>query len=167
MALLFVTLAFACIMADAGAGPHIVHGPYYRFAGSQNLADGVERQHSLVDPVQMDDICLLKFGKRSDVVPVLAISTAKRSFFLKRLAFQMTMRSHMNFHTCSQLPFSPTTLIWSVCLSRTNIFALMPLFLSDSISRPAATAAPPIRSEVLMISTLMLSKCLHKSSGFQ
>lgn len=100
-------------------------------------------------------------------VPVLAISTAKRSFFLKRLAFQMTMRSHMNFHTCSQLRFSPTTLIWSVCLSRTNIFALMPLFFSDSIRRPAATAAPPIRSEVLMISTLMLSKCLHKSSGFQ
>ena len=67
MAFLFVVSAFACIMADAGAGPHIVHGPYYRFAGSQNLADGVERQHPLVDPVQMDDICLLKFGKRSDV----------------------------------------------------------------------------------------------------
>ena len=67
MTFLFVILAFACIMADAGAGPHIVHGPYYRFAGSQNLADGVERQHPLVDPVQMDDICLLKFGKRSDV----------------------------------------------------------------------------------------------------
>ena len=45
-----------------------------------------------------------------------------------------------------------------------NIFALMPLFFSDSISRPAATAAPPIRSEVLMISTLMLSKCWYATS---
>ncbi len=34
----------------------------------------------------------------------------------------------MNFHTCNQLLFKRTTLIWSVCLSRTSILALMPLF---------------------------------------
>ena len=109
----------------------------------------------MVDPVQMDDICLLKFGKRSDVRTGIGDIYGEEIILLETVGFP------------DDDAFSPTTLIWSVCLSRTNIFALMPLFLSDSISRPAATAAPPIRSEVLMISTLMLSKCLHKSSGFQ
>ena len=38
----------------------------------------------------------------------------------------------------------------------------MPLFLRDSMSRLAATAAPPIRSDVLIISTLMLWNVLAK-----
>ena len=36
-------------------------------------------------------------------MPVLAMSTAKRLFFLKWFAFQMTMRSQTNFHKVSQL----------------------------------------------------------------
>lgn len=88
-------------------------------------------------------------------VPVLAMSTAKMFFLLKRLALQMTMRSQTNFHTMRQLWSSDTTEIWSVCLSRTSSLALMPWFLSDSIRRLAAMAAPPMRSDVLISSTLM------------
>ena len=88
-------------------------------------------------------------------VPAFAMSTAKRLFFLKRLAFQMTMRSHTNFHTSFQLRRRATTVICSVCLSRTSSLALMPLFFRASIKRLAATAAPPIRSDVLISRTLM------------
>ena len=49
-------------------------------------------------------------------------------------------------------------IIWSVCLSRTSIFAFIPLFFKASMRRLAAMAAPPIRSDVLMISTLMCIK---------
>ena len=62
-------------------------------------------------------------------VPVLAMSTSNRWYRRKRLALQITIRSHMNFHTCNQLLFKRTTLIWSVCLSRTSILALIPLAL--------------------------------------
>ena len=58
-------------------------------------------------------------------------------------------------HTMRQLWSSDTTEIWSVCLSRTSSLALMPWFLSDSIRRLAAMAAPPMRSDVLISSTLM------------
>ena len=42
----------------------------------------------------------------------------------------------------------------------------MPLFLSDSISLLAATAAPPMRSDVLINSTLIFVECLDKSTAF-
>ena len=89
-------------------------------------------------------------------VPVLAISTAKRLFFLKWLAFQITIRSHTNFHTIRQLCFNSTTVICSVCLSRTSILALMPLFFRASIRRLAAMAGPPIFSVVFMSSILII-----------
>ena len=99
-------------------------------------------------------------------VPVLAMSTSNRWYRRKRLALQITIRSHMNFHTCNQLLFKRTTLIWSVCLSRTSILALIPLFFSDSINRLAAMAAPPIRSDVFIIRTLM-GKSLCKCTVFR
>ena len=42
MALFFVMHASAGVVADAGAWPHIVHGPHYRFTGFQNLPDIVQ-----------------------------------------------------------------------------------------------------------------------------
>ena len=99
-------------------------------------------------------------------VPVLAMSMAKILSRLKWLAFHMTIRSHTNFHIIRQLWFNETTVIRSVCLSRTRSLALIPLFLSDSISLLAATAAPPIRSDVLINSTLIFAECLDKSTAF-
>ena len=57
---------------------------------------------------------------------------------------------------------SPTTAMLSVCLSRTNILAWMPLLRKASINRLAAIAAPPILSDVFIISTLMLCKVFTK-----
>ena len=97
-------------------------------------------------------------GNAVILVPVFAMSTANKLCFLKWLACQITTRSQMNCHTFHHDFFSSTTLIWSVCLSRTSIFVFIPLFFKASMRRLAAMAAPPIRSDVLMISTLMCIK---------
>ena len=39
MTLLFVMRTSAGVVADAGTGPHIVHGPDYGLARSQNFLD--------------------------------------------------------------------------------------------------------------------------------
>ena len=62
----------------------------------------------LVDPVQMDDICLLKFGEGSDVPPVLAISTA--IILLETVGFPDDDAFPHEFPCGSQLRFRPTTL---------------------------------------------------------
>ena len=72
---------------------------------------------------------------------------------LKRFATKMQPRSHTNFNGNSHDEGMAETVIWSVCLSRTSIFAFTPFFFSASIRRFAAIAAPPTRSDVLMIST--------------
>lgn len=59
--------ALAGMMADAGTGPHVVHGPYHGFARGENLFDVLQREHALVDPVQVNDVRLLEFGQRSNV----------------------------------------------------------------------------------------------------
>lgn len=53
-------------------------------------------------------------------------------------------------------PGISTTVGSSVSLWATNILAFSPLLLSASFSRREATAAPPARSLVLIISTFML-----------
>ena len=94
------------------------------------------------------------------------MSTAKRLCFLKRLAIHITMRSHTNCQICRHDFFSATTVTWSVCLSRTSILALMPLFFKASIRRLAAIAAPPVRSDVFMISTLIFRQSFCKGTIF-
>ena len=125
VAFLLVVGTLASMVTDAGAGPHVVHGPDDGLARGENLLDVLQREHPLVYPVQMDDVCCWNSGSEVMSVPVLAMSTAKMFFLLKRLALQMTMRSQTNFHTMRQLWSSDTTEIWSVCLSRTSSLALM------------------------------------------
>ena len=97
----------------------------------------------------------LNSGNAVMSVPVLAKSTWNRLCFLNRLAFQMQTRSHTN------LAFSRgdwgrlATVIWSVRLSRTSILAFTPLFFRASMRRLAAMAAPPMFSDVLIMSTLI------------
>ena len=62
-----ILVTFAGMMADAGAGPHVVHGPYDGLSRSENLSEVIEREHSLIHPMQMDDIGLLEFGQGGDV----------------------------------------------------------------------------------------------------
>ncbi len=90
----------------------------------------------MVDADSMRSAILYSYG----VMEPPEISTEKRLFFLKRLAFHMVIRSHTNPQTKCQFCLSATTVICSVCLSRTSSLALIPLFLSDSMRRLAATA---------------------------
>ena len=48
-------------------GPDVVHRPYHRLSRVEYLADILQREHALVYPVQMDDVCLLEFGQLCDV----------------------------------------------------------------------------------------------------
>ena len=63
VAFLPVTGARAGLVTDAGAEPHVVHGPDDGLARGENLLDIPQREHPLVYPVQMDDVCLLEFGQ--------------------------------------------------------------------------------------------------------
>lgn len=45
-----------------------MHGPYHRFSAADDLPDGLQRKHALVDPVQMYDVSLLELRQGSDVV---------------------------------------------------------------------------------------------------
>ena len=55
--------ACAGVMAYARGGPKIVHGPYYRLAAAQYLADGAEREHALVYPIEVYHVGLLELGQ--------------------------------------------------------------------------------------------------------
>ena len=54
-------------MTDGRRGPHVVHGPHHGLAVGKNLVDVLEREHTLVDPCQMDHVRLLILWQRSDV----------------------------------------------------------------------------------------------------
>ena len=54
-------------MTDAGGWPEIMHGPHHRLAALQYLADALEREHTLIDPREMDDVSLLKLPQLGDV----------------------------------------------------------------------------------------------------
>ena len=65
-----VTKAHAAvgIMADGSAGPHVVHSPHHGLAAVENLAERTKRKKALVDPMQMNDICLTEFRCPGNVV---------------------------------------------------------------------------------------------------
>ena len=118
--------------------------------------------------------CLLKLNLGPIVSMIIAIAgTALFAFILgfaffrlKQLAIQMTTRSHTNFHTSRQLCLRGTTVICSVSLSRTSILALMPWFFNASSRRPAAMAAPPMRSEVFISKTLITRQLFASREDF-
>ena len=88
-------------------------------------------------------------------VPVFAMSTSKSRFFEKCMRTKMQKRSHRKFHCCFQVVFSPMTVRQFVVFSLTSMRAFSPLLFSASISRLAATAAPPVCSLVFTISIRM------------
>ena len=58
-------------VADSGGWPDVVHRPYHPFPTGQYLADVLEREHALVDPVQVDDIRLLELTQSGDICPAI------------------------------------------------------------------------------------------------
>lgn len=75
--------------------------------------------------------------------PELAISMANKFCREKWRCQNAHHRSQRKCHWENNDWGIPTTVMSSVTLSRTNIFALTPLLLRASIKRLAATAAPP------------------------
>ena len=67
----------------------------------------------------------------------------------------MTSRSHRKCQRSRQRRDSPETVMLSDSFSATSMRALTPLLLSASMSRRAATAAPPVLSLLLTMSTLI------------
>ena len=59
--------ATQCDMANGSGGPDVVHSPHHGLATAQDAADAVERQHALVNPVQVNHIGLLKLAQTRDV----------------------------------------------------------------------------------------------------
>ena len=54
-------------MADGGGRPRVVHGPHHGFPAVEHLLDALEREHALVDPMQVNDIGLLELPQPGDV----------------------------------------------------------------------------------------------------
>lgn len=82
-AFLSVVGALAGMVADARAWPHVVHGPHHGLARSQNLVDILQGEHTLIYPVQMDDVGLPEFGQRGDVRARIGYVDGKEIGFLE------------------------------------------------------------------------------------
>ena len=65
-------------MTDARGCPEVVQGGEDRFAERGELPQGRERQEALVDPVQMDDVCLLYPWMGGDVTAPLSGRDTKK-----------------------------------------------------------------------------------------
>ena len=63
----FKVLARQGKVTNTRCRPHVMHSPHHRFATLNNLLNVAQRQHSLVDPFQMNDVSFLKFGQRRDI----------------------------------------------------------------------------------------------------
>ena len=69
MALFHIPFALSGIMAHSGESPHIMHRPDHRFARNHNLIQILKGKHTLIDPVKMNHISLLKLGQRGYIRP--------------------------------------------------------------------------------------------------
>ena len=54
-------------MTDTKVGPFIVERPHNTLTATHDFIQSFERKHPLIDPVQMDDVCLLEFLGMGDV----------------------------------------------------------------------------------------------------
>ena len=78
--LCLVVVASSCIVADGGGRPHIVHRPYYRFPTEEDLPQHFQRQHTLVDPVQVYHVGLLELMHLGDVSTCIGDVNLKEVF---------------------------------------------------------------------------------------
>lgn len=54
-------------MTNSRGRPDIVHRPHHRLAATQYLTDATQGEHTLIDPVEVDDVGLLEFTQAGDV----------------------------------------------------------------------------------------------------
>ena len=60
-----------------------MHGPYHRFPRAKNLADAFQRQHPLVNPVQVNDVGFFKLTQFRDVRTTISYIEFKKVVALK------------------------------------------------------------------------------------
>ena len=103
----------------------------------------------------------LNSRRRVMSVPAQAVSISNRCLRENQQRTKMLQRSRRKCHEWRSRLGSATTDTLSLVFSATNSLAFTPLALSAFISRRAATAAPPVFSLVLTISTLIDSSLAH------
>ena len=59
--------ALAGMVANAGAGPHVVQCPYHGLARGQYLLKPLQRQHPLIYPMQVDDVRFAELRQAGNV----------------------------------------------------------------------------------------------------
>ena len=74
-------------VADGRSRPDVVHGPDYRLAAIQDFPDTFQRQHSLIHPMQVDDICLLKLRQACNVCACIGYIDCEKIVLLKAVGF--------------------------------------------------------------------------------
>ena len=74
------TGALFVIVANARHGPEVVHRPHHAFATLENALQTLEREPTLVDPVQVNHIGSLKLRARGDVCAHIGDVDGKKSF---------------------------------------------------------------------------------------
>ena len=73
--------AIARAVADAGGTPLVVHGPYNPLTAPQNFSKVAHAQHSLVNPMQMNYICLFKTRQFGDIDAGIGRVYLEQAFF--------------------------------------------------------------------------------------
>ena len=68
MTLRLVAAALVGMMTDGCTLPHVVKGPYHRLAGLHDAVYFTQREHALVNPVQMNDVSLPESWQAGDVL---------------------------------------------------------------------------------------------------
>lgn len=63
MAMFGILCAGTSVMADTRERPHVVQCPNNRLAGIENFFQVLDREHTLINPMQVYYISLLKLGQ--------------------------------------------------------------------------------------------------------
>ena len=77
-----VLLTATGVMTDRGGGPQVVHRPHHGFL-LDDLTDILQRQHALVDPMQVDHVSLLKLGQAGDIRAAIGDVHFEEAFLLQ------------------------------------------------------------------------------------
>ena len=70
-------------VTDGRSWPDVVHGPDHWLATVHDFPDTFQRQHSLVDPMEMNHVSLLEFRKGSDIISCIGYIKGKEILFGK------------------------------------------------------------------------------------
>lgn len=87
MAFVGIFVAIACIMANAGERPHVMHSPYDGFTRLYDAAYICQREHTLINPVQMNHICLIELGECGNVCTCVGNVYGKKIMLFKMVRF--------------------------------------------------------------------------------